>query len=248
MPPQGPPGPQPQLAERVAAAAMSAPVPAPAAARAPAPVPVPVATSDNRQQQPAGDDGLASLASRVANGSSDAYDQSVLRRRRDPDGDQVVECDVVQIPAAPAPSRPRCSWYCRQRDAEFLPLFLWQVFCPPEDASPVQDGAKGASSACPAAMGNNGYVQAKPAAPRCDEEPAQPDEREVSERGLLETGAVDGKPKLLTFDDVPQHLQFNPYIVTGYRPMSNFWGSLRSLFYLHNETVNIVTHGKHSAA
>ncbi|XP_063244128.1 progestin and adipoQ receptor family member 4 [Bacillus rossius redtenbacheri] len=48
---------------------------------------------------------------------------------------------------------------------------------------------------------------------------------------------------LLHFRDMPPHLQFNPYIFTGYRPLLSFWGSINSLFYLHNETINIVTHG-----
>ncbi|XP_073990987.1 progestin and adipoQ receptor family member 4 [Rhodnius prolixus] len=48
---------------------------------------------------------------------------------------------------------------------------------------------------------------------------------------------------LLKWHDMPPHLQFNPYIHTGYRPLLTFWESLASLFYLHNETINIVTHG-----
>jgi len=50
--------------------------------------------------------------------------------------------------------------------------------------------------------------------------------------------------RLLTRHDMPEHLRFNPYIVTGYRPTSTFWGSLHSLLYFHNETVNIFTHGE----
>lgn len=47
---------------------------------------------------------------------------------------------------------------------------------------------------------------------------------------------------LLHWKDMPQHLQFNPYIFTGYRPMLSFWGCINSLFYMHNETINIFTH------
>ncbi|XP_017776887.1 PREDICTED: progestin and adipoQ receptor family member 4 [Nicrophorus vespilloides] len=47
---------------------------------------------------------------------------------------------------------------------------------------------------------------------------------------------------LLHWKDMPKHLQFNPYIFTGYRPLLTFWGCLNSLFYLHNETINILTH------
>ncbi|XP_069700169.1 progestin and adipoQ receptor family member 4 isoform X2 [Periplaneta americana] len=51
------------------------------------------------------------------------------------------------------------------------------------------------------------------------------------------------RKSLLHFRDMPPHLQFNPYIFTGYRPLLTFWGSINSLFYLHNETINILTHG-----
>ncbi|XP_062859948.1 progestin and adipoQ receptor family member 4 [Trichomycterus rosablanca] len=50
-------------------------------------------------------------------------------------------------------------------------------------------------------------------------------------------------PKLLDFKSSPSHLQFNRYVLSGYRPVSTFTGCLRSLFYLHNESGNIYTHG-----
>lgn len=50
---------------------------------------------------------------------------------------------------------------------------------------------------------------------------------------------------LVKFSDVPAYLQFNQYIRTGYRPPNlTFLGCLKSLAYLHNETVNILTHGE----
>ena len=54
------------------------------------------------------------------------------------------------------------------------------------------------------------------------------------------------KPRLqlLQWKDMPRHLQFNPYIYSGYRPLMSVWGCLNSMFYLHNETINIFTHGK----
>ncbi|XP_048512721.1 progestin and adipoQ receptor family member 4 [Athalia rosae] len=48
---------------------------------------------------------------------------------------------------------------------------------------------------------------------------------------------------LLRWSDMPRHLQFNPYIYTGYRPVMTIWGCIASLFYVHNETINIMTHG-----
>jgi len=55
----------------------------------------------------------------------------------------------------------------------------------------------------------------------------------------------DNKNKLLRIEEMPDYLQFNPYIITGYRELLTTEGSLRSLFYFHNETVNILTHGKY---
>ncbi|XP_063986931.1 progestin and adipoQ receptor family member 4 [Diachasmimorpha longicaudata] len=53
----------------------------------------------------------------------------------------------------------------------------------------------------------------------------------------------DDNVSLKEWSDMPRHLQFNPHIRTGYRPLTDFSGCLRSLFYVHNETVNIMTHG-----
>jgi hypothetical protein len=54
--------------------------------------------------------------------------------------------------------------------------------------------------------------------------------------------------QLLDFNQIPGHLRFNKYVLTHYRPATNWIGCLKSLFYLHNETVNILTHGKLKAA
>lgn len=49
--------------------------------------------------------------------------------------------------------------------------------------------------------------------------------------------------RLLKLTEVPPHLQFNPHIHEGYRPLSSIRSCLGSLFSFHNETVNILTHG-----
>ncbi|XP_023035517.1 progestin and adipoQ receptor family member 4 isoform X2 [Drosophila willistoni] len=48
--------------------------------------------------------------------------------------------------------------------------------------------------------------------------------------------------QLLHWQDMPKYLQFNPYVLNGYRPLQTFKGCLLSLFYWHNETINILTH------
>ncbi|XP_030080768.1 progestin and adipoQ receptor family member 4 isoform X2 [Drosophila hydei] len=48
--------------------------------------------------------------------------------------------------------------------------------------------------------------------------------------------------QLLHWQDMPKYLQFNPYVLKGYRPLQTFKGCLLSLFYWHNETINILTH------
>ncbi|XP_028670765.1 progestin and adipoQ receptor family member 4-like [Erpetoichthys calabaricus] len=50
-------------------------------------------------------------------------------------------------------------------------------------------------------------------------------------------------PRLLDWASSPPHLQFNKYVLTGYRPVSSANECLKSLFYLHNELGNIYTHG-----
>lgn len=48
---------------------------------------------------------------------------------------------------------------------------------------------------------------------------------------------------LLSYNDVPDWYSDNPYILTGYRPISNSsQNCLSSLFYLHNESINIYSH------
>uniref|UniRef100_A0A4X2L4V1 Progestin and adipoQ receptor family member 4 n=1 Tax=Vombatus ursinus TaxID=29139 RepID=A0A4X2L4V1_VOMUR len=48
--------------------------------------------------------------------------------------------------------------------------------------------------------------------------------------------------RLLSWANSPCHLQFNPFVLTGYRPTSGTLGCVYSLFYLHNELGNIYIH------
>ncbi|TDG52421.1 hypothetical protein AWZ03_001251 [Drosophila navojoa] len=57
------------------------------------------------------------------------------------------------------------------------------------------------------------------------------------------TMASANMDQLLHWQDMPKYLQFNPYVLKGYRPLQTFKGCLLSLFYWHNETINILTHG-----
>lgn len=50
-------------------------------------------------------------------------------------------------------------------------------------------------------------------------------------------------PRLLDWASSPPHLQFNKFVLTGYRPVAGGAECVRSLFYLHNELGNIYTHG-----
>src|SRR5690606_12305652 len=61
-------------------------------------------------------------------------------------------------------------------------------------------------------------------------------------RKLLPTDCPIRCNCLLT--EMPQHLRFNPWILGGYRsPNLSTLQCVQSLTYLHNETVNILTHG-----
>lgn len=52
------------------------------------------------------------------------------------------------------------------------------------------------------------------------------------------------KEKIFLFwNDLPKWCQDNEYIYSGFRPISNSYGAcFRSLFYIHNETGNILSH------
>ncbi|XP_044251658.1 progestin and adipoQ receptor family member 4 [Drosophila takahashii] len=57
-----------------------------------------------------------------------------------------------------------------------------------------------------------------------------------------ESESSENVVQLLPWQDMPTYLQFNPYVLRGYRPLQTFKGCLLSLFYWHNETINILTH------
>ncbi|XP_028897602.1 uncharacterized protein LOC105214313 isoform X2 [Zeugodacus cucurbitae] len=56
------------------------------------------------------------------------------------------------------------------------------------------------------------------------------------------SSAFNSNTQLQKWQDMPKYLQFNPYVLNGYRPLTTFKGCLWSLFCWHNETVNILTH------
>ncbi len=59
----------------------------------------------------------------------------------------------------------------------------------------------------------------------------------------LETKLEDTLTRLIPWDDLPAWRRDNPSILHGYRRTSgSLLGSLRSLLYLHNESVNVYTH------
>ena len=52
--------------------------------------------------------------------------------------------------------------------------------------------------------------------------------------------------RLCKLQDLPQHLQFNKDIWTGYRRLMSSKQCVRSWGYLHNESFNCYSHGKYS--
>lgn len=63
---------------------------------------------------------------------------------------------------------------------------------------------------------------------------------ESTDDGKLQFGQ-----SLCKVTDVPSYLQFNPFILSGYRkPCMTSYECLKSLLYFHNETINIMTHGE----
>ncbi|ETN42494.1 uncharacterized protein HMPREF1541_01651 [Cyphellophora europaea CBS 101466] len=48
--------------------------------------------------------------------------------------------------------------------------------------------------------------------------------------------------RLLRYDELPEWHKDNPYILSGYRMEGQSWTCIKSIFAMHNETVNIWTH------
>lgn len=78
---------------------------------------------------------------------------------------------------------------------------------------------------------------------RCNFNGSQPAAGQDVTQPEIEGASKPGEVQLLHWRDMPQHLQFNPYVYTGYRPLQSWADCVRSLFYFHNETINILTHG-----
>lgn len=74
----------------------------------------------------------------------------------------------------------------------------------------------------------------------------EPLNKDTTEDKAVQCNGSTGDPTLMLQDwqEMPRYLQFNPYIHTGYRPLQNVSECFGSLFYLHNETFNILTHGE----
>lgn len=48
--------------------------------------------------------------------------------------------------------------------------------------------------------------------------------------------------KLVSIQEVDELYRSNPFILTGYRDKTTFFGCLKSVLLLHNETINIWSH------
>ena len=63
------------------------------------------------------------------------------------------------------------------------------------------------------------------------------------ERLLAEVEDKTEKALTVLWNDLPKWMQDNHYVLSGYRPQSDSYGkSAASIWYLHNESVNIWTH------
>ena len=60
---------------------------------------------------------------------------------------------------------------------------------------------------------------------------------------MPETQTKQRAKRLLHISAVPEHLAFNDHVLDGYRKPLSPWGCFLSIFQLHNETLNILTHG-----
>ena len=59
----------------------------------------------------------------------------------------------------------------------------------------------------------------------------------------LKDQTLEALQHVVSFEDLPEWMQIDPFIRGGYRKQLNSFGRCyKSLFYLHNETVNIWSH------
>lgn len=89
-------------------------------------------------------------------------------------------------------------------------------------------------------MGNDRHSRSKSQSEirSCDGKPAVPSKNEKKTK----YASWSKYRKLHVYDEVPKHLQTNSFILTGYRYDLSCSECATSLFFFHNETLNIWTH------
>ena len=71
-----------------------------------------------------------------------------------------------------------------------------------------------------------------------------PSERRKGSAKKKQTKNRGKEPYIGDYHEAPEYLQSNQYLLTGYRINYDSWGKLaRTIFMLHNETVNMWSHG-----
>ena len=76
----------------------------------------------------------------------------------------------------------------------------------------------------------------------CEQAQGEHNERKsIQENSKISTSSPI---KLHSVGDIPAYLQYNKFILTGYRCNLNTHDCIHSLLYWHNETLNIYTHGE----
>lgn len=100
--------------------------------------------------------------------------------------------------------------------------------------------------------GTNGGTVPHSAAPQGQQQLAEPHETGSLQQAVRRPKgkAAKRRQQLFHWNELPDYLRDNEFIVASYRADTGFWGALRSLFRVHNETGNIWTHlcGAHSQA
>ncbi|XP_047119033.1 progestin and adipoQ receptor family member 3-like [Schistocerca piceifrons] len=71
---------------------------------------------------------------------------------------------------------------------------------------------------------------------------ASPAGEDPTSKLLAPEDSPANKPRLLTVDEAPEHMRFNPYIRTGYRDVLSPAACIESAFWWTNETINIWSH------
>jgi len=160
---------------------------------------------------------------------------------------QVEACGAPGIPSAPAETHSLNGMKGKEAPETATAIASTEPTQPDTPATSSTSSAKASTTPTSALLGSGSATGS--VVPAAEHPPAAaasvPSSSASNSSSSSSSSGSDGNVvQLLPWQDMPTYLQFNPYVLRGYRPLQTFKGCLLSLFYWHNETINILTHGE----